>query len=295
MTFTQELECFRQKYVYRDVQAAGGMFHYMLAGQGRPLIFLNGGMNCSEMWLRYVEPLSRQYQVLLLDYPREFTTNGELGRGLHGFFAFLGLKDPMLVGASDGGMVAQFYARDYPGEVAGLALITTGGVDAGTLRVLRRRFCFAQLRLWHLRRCDYEKVKPKIIRYGSDRARNESPQDYQYVREMFAALMADYTREKDVHASGLLADILRQKPATREDFASLSGRVLLMLPDDDFFSHGLQENLVALMPQPRVLRYRGGHVSAVLQAQRFVGEIREMAAQILGEPSSAEKVNTIIT
>lgn len=47
---------------------------------------------------------------------------------MHTFFDKLGIKKPIFVGASDGGMVAQIYVQRYPGEAAGLILISTGGV-----------------------------------------------------------------------------------------------------------------------------------------------------------------------
>lgn len=41
-------------------------------------------------------------------------------------------------GASDGGMVAQVYVQKYPGETGGLVLISTGGLDANTIKSLKR-------------------------------------------------------------------------------------------------------------------------------------------------------------
>lgn len=48
--------------------------------------------------------------------------------------------------------------------------------------------------------------------------------------------MDPYKQEKDVHISGLLADLMNQKPVTEADFAVLEGKILLILPDQDFFS-----------------------------------------------------------
>lgn len=49
-----------------------GAFCYVVIGpqRGRTLVLLNGGMNTLEMWMDYAEDLSRDYQVLLFDYPR---------------------------------------------------------------------------------------------------------------------------------------------------------------------------------------------------------------------------------
>ena len=41
-------------------------------------------------------------------------------------------------GTSDGGMVAQVYVQKYPGKTGGLVLISTGGLDANTIKSLKR-------------------------------------------------------------------------------------------------------------------------------------------------------------
>ncbi len=49
-------------------------------------------------------------------------------------FDRIGVTQPIFVGASDGGMVAQIYTQKYPKEVGGIILISTGGMDAATLK-----------------------------------------------------------------------------------------------------------------------------------------------------------------
>ena len=58
---------------------------------------------------------------------------------MHAFFRELGIEQPIFIGASDGGMVAQIYVQKYPGEAGGMVLISTGGMDANTLKSLRRK------------------------------------------------------------------------------------------------------------------------------------------------------------
>lgn len=47
---------------------------------------------------------------------------------------------------------------------------------------------------------------------------------------MLETILRDYTREKDVHISGLLADLMNQMPVTAEDFAALKGKILRFCP-----------------------------------------------------------------
>ena len=52
-------------------------------------------------------------------------------------------------GTSDGGMAAQVYVQKYPGETGGLVLISTGGLDANTIKSLKRQYFFAPLARWY--------------------------------------------------------------------------------------------------------------------------------------------------
>ena len=65
----------------------------------------------------YVDGLSDVCRVLLFDYPQELRTNQELVVGMHAFFQKFGIKDPIFIGASDGGMVAQIYTQKYPDDL----------------------------------------------------------------------------------------------------------------------------------------------------------------------------------
>ena len=194
---------------------------------------------------------------------------------MHAFFQSLGIEAPILVGASDGGMVAQIYVQKYPGETGGLILISTGGMDANTLKSLKKKYFFAPLMLWYMKHCNYEKLKPRLIKVGMSHIRNESAEEIAYAKDMFETIFKDYKQEKDVHISGLLADLMNQKPVTEADFAALEGKILLILPDQDFFSGKMQEDLIRLMHKPQIAYVSGGHLSTVLKTENYIRAIRE--------------------
>ena len=88
MSYAEELKLFKAAHKYESITVGGSNFHYILSGkkESKTLVMLNGGMNTSEMWMRYVDALSEDYQVLLFEYPRELKTNQELVVGMHAFF-----------------------------------------------------------------------------------------------------------------------------------------------------------------------------------------------------------------
>lgn len=275
MLYSEKSKAFEAAHPCAYLTVDGASFRYVLSGQhvGKTLVLLNGGMNTLEMWMDYVEPLSKACRVLLFDYPQELRTNQALVTGMHAFFVKLGVRSPIFVGASDGGMVAQIYVQRYPGETGGLVLISTGGMDENTLKSLKRKYRLAPLMLWYMKHCNYEKLKPTLIKAGMSHIRNESADEIAYAQDMFETIFKDYKQEKDVHISGLLADLMHQKPVTAADFAVLAGKILLILPDQDFFSGKMQEDLIRLMRRPKISYVSGGHLSTVLRVDDYVRTI----------------------
>ena len=277
MLYSEKLKLFTSAHSCENITVDGARYRYIIKGKegGKTLVFLNGGMNTLEMWMDYVDRLDDDYRVLLFDYPEELRTNQELVTGMHAFFGKLGIENPIFVGTSDGGMVAQIYVQKYKDEVGGMVLISTGGMDEATLKSLKRKYFFAPLMLWYMKHCNYEKLKPTLIKAGMSHIRNESSEEIAYAQDMFETIFKDYKQEKDVHISGLLADLMKQTPVTAADFASLKGKILLILPDEDFFSGKMQENLIRLMHKPKISYVSGGHLSTVLKADEYIRVIRE--------------------
>lgn len=277
MLYSEKLPHFAAAHPCKTVTVDGANYRYILEGNdnGKTLVFLNGGMNTLEMWMDYVDGMSGSCRVLLFDCPQELRTNQELVTGMRAFFRKLGIEKPIFVGASDGGMVAQIYVQKYPGETGGLVLIATGGMDADTLKSLKKKYFLAPLMLWYMKHCNYEKLKPTLIKSGMSHIRDESAEEIAYAQDMFETIFKDFKQEKDVHISGLLADLMKQKPVTEADFAALEGKILLILPSQDFFSEKMQKDLIKLMHAPQISYVSGSHLSSVLKADDYIRTIRE--------------------
>ena len=140
MLYSEKIKTFAAAYPCENITVNGAHFRYILCGKegGRTLVLLNGGMNTLEMWMDYVDALSAENRVLLFDYPQQLPTNQALVTRMHAFFKAIGVESPIFIGASDGGMVSQIYVQKYPGETGGLILISTGGMDAETLKTLKK-------------------------------------------------------------------------------------------------------------------------------------------------------------
>lgn len=133
---------------------------------------------------------------------------------------------------------------------------------------------FSKLKIGYLKHCNYEKLKPTLIRAGMRHVRDESTAEIAAARDMFETIFRDYTQEKDVHISGLLADLMNQKPVTAAELALLAGKILRILPDQDFFSGKMQADLIRLMHDPQICYVSGSHLSSVLKADDYIRTIR---------------------
>ncbi len=129
--------------------------------------------------------------------------------------------------------------------------------------------------LWYMKHCNYEKFKPTLIKAGMSHLRDESPEEVAYAQNMFETIFKDFKQEKDVHISSLLAGLMNQTPVTADDFAVLEGKILLILPNQDFFSGKMQQDLIKLMHEPKISYVSGGHLSTVLKADDYIRTIRE--------------------
>lgn len=212
---------------------------------------------------------------MLFDYPRELRTNQALVVGMHAFFVKLGIASPIFIGASDSGMVAQIYTQKYPNEVGGLVLVSTGGMDAATLKALKKKYFFVPLALWYMAHCNYEKLKPRLIQSSMSHLRNESVEEAAYARDMFETIFKDFQQTKDMHITGLLEDLMNQTPVTEADFRALKGRILLIFPNQDFFSDQMQQDLIKLMLDPQIVYVSSGHLGTVLKAGDYVRGIKK--------------------
>lgn len=278
MSYREEIEPFINKNPYQVMKIGSANIRYVITGEEtKPcVVFLNGGMNCSQMWFKYVEMMSDEYRVLIFDYPIEIKTVDETAQIIHEFLIKLGIEKAFFAGASFGGMMAQIFARKYPQMVTGLGLFSTAGLDEKTLRIEKRKYRFAPLLLWYMKHCDYEKLKPKVIESSlKNYAKKETEEDREYLKEMFEFMFKDYTNSKDIHITGMISKVVNIKPCKKEDFDFIKDKVLLIFPKEDFFSNDEQKSLQDLFPYAKTEYIKNGHFGTVLEYEKYIGLMKE--------------------
>jgi pimeloyl-ACP methyl ester carboxylesterase len=112
-------------------EANGVRLHYLVVGQGDPVLLLHGFGQSSHMWRPLMRELARSHTVIAADLrgagqsdaPDDGYAKAEMARDMHALMTGLGHKKVSLVGHDIGSMVAYAYAAQYPGEVRSIALL----------------------------------------------------------------------------------------------------------------------------------------------------------------------------
>lgn len=134
------------------VRLSHGEVHYQEKGEGLPIILLHANPGDGRDFESIIEPLSRHYRVLALDWPgygRSMPFDVEkvkplalFDQVLKEFIQVKQLGSVIIMGNSVGGNVAVRYAAIEPSKVAGLILVSPGGFTAHNW--LTRLFCQMQ-------------------------------------------------------------------------------------------------------------------------------------------------------
>ena len=109
----------------------GVRLHYLVEGDGNPVVLLHGYAQTSHMWLPLMAKLANTHTVIAPDLrgagqsstPEAGYTKAEMARDIHALVQKLGYKHIRIAGHDIGLMVAYAYAAQYPAEVDRIALM----------------------------------------------------------------------------------------------------------------------------------------------------------------------------
>jgi pimeloyl-ACP methyl ester carboxylesterase len=278
MLFSEEIKIFDKEFPYQNITVGRANFRYILAGQAEnpAIVLLCGGMDYSRMWHEYVRKLEKSYRVLTFDYPRELATVGKATDAIAELMEKLGIEKAVFVGASFGGFMAQLIAKKYHEKVRSLGLFSTCALTETTIKNGRKKYRSYKVILWLLKRkhFNYEKWKKILISASMKYAKQESEENKRYIRDMFELIYRDYTKEKDIHITNMMVDLMDIEPCHKEDFAYLNGKVAIVFPEKDFFSEMEQRELIDTFPGARIEYVKNGHYGTILECERYIDVIK---------------------
>lgn len=138
-TYQAEQQEFLRTHTYIDDVIDGHHLRYVVSGSEnkKAIVFMNG-LEMQQMYMRYMEALEDEYRPLIIEYPTDTKNNDEQLSVIHSLCGKLNIKSPIIVGVSDGGMLAQLYVKKYA-DASALILMSTITLDSEYLEPDRKR------------------------------------------------------------------------------------------------------------------------------------------------------------
>ena len=285
MTFGEEWSAYLAEHPYQELTAGGAKFRYILDGapDKRAIVFLNG-LNMQEAWLRYMKAFSRDYCVLMMEYPITPRTNNELLDAIDALLEALDIHKPVIIGGSDGGALAQLYLRRFPQNISALILMTTVTIDSQYCENTRKELPLLPFIKGMFRIIPFSMMKKRLIGQVTGYFNDESEAEQAYGRSFFEQIASDpYYKKKFIHAMGLVGDLSVQEKMKPEEFLLVEGKILVLQPDKDIFTKEDQERLRSLIPHAEHHTMRGGHLSFVVCAEDYIALIERFLKNALTE------------
>ena len=146
----------------------GIQLHYVIGGQGDPVVLLHGWPQTWYEWRHVMPALAKNYTVIAPDLrglgdsskPTTGYDGKTVAEDIHQLVAQLGFKDSFLVGHDLGALVAFSYAAAHPDEVRRLVILDVPITGIGQ--------ALNSTRLWHI---PFHKVRdiPETLVEGKER------------------------------------------------------------------------------------------------------------------------------
>jgi pimeloyl-ACP methyl ester carboxylesterase len=211
---------------------------------GQVVVLMHGKNFCAGTWRGSIEALSNAgYRVIAPDQigfcksskPERYQfTFQQLARNTHALLTSLGVKSPILIAHSTGGMIAVRYALMYPTETQRLVLVDPIGLEDWKVKGVPA----VSVEEWYAQ--ELKVTADSIRKYETDTyyAGQWSP-DYEPWVQMLAGLNAGPGKEAVAWNSALLYDMILTQPVYYE-LQNLSLPTLLMIGDKDNTAIGKQ-------------------------------------------------------
>ena len=286
MTFSEELKAFEQTHRYSELTIDGIKTSYLLCGNSgseKTLVYLVGGTGFSAAWFKHIQLMEQEYRILTLEYPVGIEKMEKLADLVMKLIKELDVQNPVFIGASLGGMLAQVIARRYAGSICGICLYSTCSLSETSIRGLKKQYRSYGILLPAMKVIPYNWLRNLLIKVSRKKigAQNGTDEEKAWLDEFFTWVYQSYTRELDIHMTTLMADIPNLRPITQQEYSVFDDKSLLILPiDDDAFPKEAQQDLMDMMPRASVERLDGGHVATLYRVEEYVNRTKQFLAGV---------------
>ncbi len=277
-TFTEEYNEFLTTHKFTSVNAGRLEFEVIDSGSGsRAVVFLNG-VDMYQFWIKYVCTLEKNYRVVMMKYPLKVWKNTEMAAALKALFTKLGIDSPILVGISDGGVLAQLYAKLY--MVGGLIMVSTLTVDSTYVESMKKEKLYMPLMKVYIKNTKFDKLRVRLVESVKKHFRNETDEEKKYAVSFLKCVGADESyRYMFLRAIQATNDITRLERFKKSDFGYIAGKVLVLIPENDMFDKADSQKLVDIFTDPVVKQTYGGHMGLAMRPDLYLPEIEHFLSE----------------
>lgn len=268
-TFTEEYNEFLTTHGFKTVNVNGQDFEVIDSGSGGRTIVMLNGVDMYQFWIKYVSALEKDYRVVMMKYPLATWKNTEMASLLHELFIKMDIDAPILVGISDGGVLAQLYAKLY--KVSGLIMVSTLTVDSAYVESMKKEKFFMPLMKHYIKRTSFDKLRVRLVDSVRKHFRNETEEEKAYAVSFLECVGSDENyRYMFLRAIQATNDITKLEKFQQSDFSYLAGKVLVLIPENDMFDKADSQKLVDVFTDPVVKQTYGGHLGLVMRPDLYI-------------------------
>ncbi len=272
--FKKEYDAFLKKVPYQTAVVDGVEVRYQYGGRdGAPVILFFNGLEMQEMWMPYAERLGKEYRFLIYEYPFHTADAGGQVDFAAKLLEALSIEKVILIGASDGGVYAQIFAKRHPESVLTMILTTTLTVDSDYVRDIRKERFSTPILLLFLKLVPAKTEMNLLLKKSTGFLECESEEDRKYGRGFYETVASDLNYKQRFIHSFKCVYMLKDYPVFKEsDFEYLRGKIQVLLPERDIFKKEDQDRLADLFRKldAEILDVPGGHVGFIVQAERYI-------------------------
>ena len=275
--FREEYKAFLREYPYKTIEVDGVTVRYQRGGkEGAPTVLFFHGLEMQEMWMPYALHFREKYGFLIYEYPFFTVKLEEQIEFLRKMLDKLGIEEVILLGASDGGVNAQMFAKKYPEMVKAMILTTTLTLDSDYIRNIKKEWIKGPIMINLMKIMPAKTLMKQLIKLSPKFLEYETPENKAYGINFYETVASDLQYKKRFIHSYTCVFMLRNcEYFKKEDFAYLHGKVQILVPEHDIFKKEDQEILAALFRDldARIEDAPGGHVGFIVQADAYLEKI----------------------
>lgn len=280
--FREEYKAFLREYPYKTIEVDGVTVRYQRGGkEGAPTVLFFHGLEMQEMWMPYVLHFREKYGFLIYEYPFFTVKLEEQIEFLRKMLDKLGIEEVILLGASDGGVNAQMFAKKYPEMVKAMILTTTLTLDSDYIRNIKKEWIKGPIMINLMKIMPAKTLMKQLIKLSPKFLEYETSENKAYGISFYETVASDLQYKKRFIHSYTCVFMLRNcEYFKKEDFAYLHGKVQILVPEHDIFKKEDQEILAALFRDldARIEDAPGGHVGFIVQADAYLEKIDNFLA-----------------